>query len=94
MVKTHFLKKIFDYPLFKMTNFFPTGYKNPSSQAQDLLDSMYIEEDIEHLKTLYNQLLPLAVSEKQREFYTSWYEKIKFDLDEGFFDDYGAPDKW
>lgn len=47
------------------------------TEKDDLIDQMEIEDDIEHLKTIFTKLYPMWVSEKQKEFFKSKYEKAK-----------------
>jgi hypothetical protein len=46
----------------------------------DYIDSMKMEKDPEHLKTLYFRWLPLCTTDKQADFYTSIKDKCKKDL--------------
>lgn len=49
----------------------------PKTEADDLLDSMEIEDDIEHLKVLFGKLYPMGKTDKQKAFYKSKYEYAK-----------------
>lgn len=58
---------------------FPTGEKKQyaRTEADDILDSMEIEDDIEHLKTLFAKLYTLGKSDAQKAFYKKRYEESK-----------------
>lgn len=47
------------------------------TEKDDLLDQMEIEDDIEHLKTIFAKLYPLWTSDKQKWFFKSKYEEAK-----------------
>lgn len=57
----------------------PTGEKRQyaRTEADDLLDQMEIEDDIEHLKTIFAKLYTLGKSDKQKAFYKARYEVAK-----------------
>lgn len=57
----------------------PTGEKKQyaRTEADDILDSMEIEDDIEHLKVLFAKLYPLGKSDAQKGFYKKKYEDAK-----------------
>ena len=47
------------------------------TEADDILDSMEIEDDIEHLKALFAKLYTLWKSDAQKGFYKKKYEDAK-----------------
>ena len=49
----------------------------PKGRADEIMAEMEIVEDLEQLKTLFEELLPLAKSEAQEKFYTSVKDKHK-----------------
>lgn len=49
----------------------------PRTEADNFLDSMEIEDDIEHLKTIFAKLYSLGKSDKQKAFYKWKYEEAK-----------------
>lgn len=57
----------------------PTGEKRQYARtdADDILDSMEIEDDIEHLKALFAKLYTLGKSDAQKRFYKTKYEQAK-----------------
>lgn len=57
----------------------PTGEKRQyaRTEADDLLDEMGKEKDINNLKILFAKLYPLGKTDKQKAFYKSKYEQEK-----------------
>lgn len=57
----------------------PTGEKRQyaRTEADDILDQMEIEDNPEHLKTLFGKLYPLGKSDAQKGFYKRKYEEEK-----------------
>ncbi len=56
----------------------PTWAKQyPRTRADDIMDEMKMIDDYEELKKLFTELYPLAKSDAQKKFYTSFYGKIK-----------------
>lgn len=49
----------------------------PKTEADDLLDEMGKEKDINNLKILFAKLYPLGKTDKQKAFYKSKYEQEK-----------------
>lgn len=68
----------------------PTWAKQyPRTRADDIMDEMKMMDDYEELKKLFAELYPLAKSDAQKKFYTSFYWKIKdklLDNDDGLSD--------
>ncbi len=72
----------------KRTTESPTGEKRQfaRTEADDLLDQMEIEDDIEHLKTIFAKLYNLGKSDKQKAFYESKYKIVKSRLEKRIWD--------
>lgn len=57
----------------------PSGEKKeyPKTEADDLLDQMEIEDNIDHLKVIFGKLYLMWKSDKQKAFYESRYKQAK-----------------
>lgn len=57
----------------------PSGEKKeyPKTEADDLLDQMEKEDNIDHLKVIFGKLYTMWKSDKQKAFYKSKYEQAK-----------------
>ena len=56
------------------------------TEKDDLIDQMEIEDDIEHLKTIFAKLYPLWTSDKQKAFFKSKYEQAKKRIEKDYTD--------